>query len=137
MRIRFVAENRFSDPVEVLIDDIMVFAGPSGSSRLIAPDQAASIEKSPAFELVSRASSGRGSTEWAITLNRPVAVRAQLFDVQGRLIRKLSDATLGAGDHVLRWDGRTQSGATAVSGVYWLRIQADREERTAKFVFVR
>lgn len=140
VRIRFIAENRITGTVEVLIDDFKVFAGPSGGSsvaqdplRLSAP----SAEALP-FEIRSQPRLvDRGTGAWAITLSKPAVVRTQLFDIQGRLVRTLSDGRLPAGDHLLRWDGRVAGGSAAASGVYWLRVQADQKQRSVKFVLAR
>ncbi|HZI89342.1 MAG TPA: FlgD immunoglobulin-like domain containing protein [Candidatus Polarisedimenticolia bacterium] len=130
VRVRFVAENRFRDPVEVLIDDFMVFAGPSGvSSRAMEP----SAETASAPHRILSALQG-STGGWFFTISRPATVRAQIIDVQGRLVRNLMDESLTAGDHVLRWDGRVASGASAASGVYWVRLQSGRETQASKIV---
>jgi hypothetical protein len=51
-------------------------------------------------------------------------VRLQLFDVNGRLVRSLTDETLGAGRHAVAWDGRDENGSPVGAGLYWARFQA-------------
>jgi hypothetical protein len=46
----------------------------------------------------------------------------QVFDVKGRHIKTLYQGDLDAGIHTIHWDGTTESGQTAASGVYFYRI---------------
>ncbi len=48
-------------------------------------------------------------------------VKIMVYDVAGRLIRQLVNQTLPPGQHSVEWDGRTGSGRTAESGVYFYR----------------
>ena len=137
VRVRFIAENRGVDPVEVLIDDFMVFAGPLGGSLRDISSSVASPDRHSILSAI-QASPRRGSDRtWEFTLTRPTVVRAQIVDVQGRLVREIGSGALSAGDHVVRWDGRMTGGAVAASGVYWLHLQADQEARSSKFVHIR
>ncbi|HEY6572834.1 MAG TPA: FlgD immunoglobulin-like domain containing protein, partial [Candidatus Eisenbacteria bacterium] len=49
-------------------------------------------------------------------------VSIRVFDVAGRLVRTLVDRTMPSGDSVARWNGDTDAGARAASGVYFYRI---------------
>ncbi|HEX3112980.1 MAG TPA: choice-of-anchor B family protein [Candidatus Eisenbacteria bacterium] len=140
VRIRFIAENRFSDPVEVLIDDVKVFAGPSGgSSRTIEPAAATAPGPSRILSSLQGASrlSGSATGAWAFTLSRPASVRARIIDVQGRVVRDLIHESVPAGDQIVRWDGRAASGNESASGVYWVVVQADQDRRASKVVLTR
>jgi len=44
---------------------------------------------------------------------------------------------LGPGAHWARWDGRTDGGRPAASGIYFVRLTAGGVERSAKLVLVR
>ncbi len=61
------------------------------------------------------------------------AARAQIviYDASGRVVRRLLDATIPPGRHEVAWDGTTDAGAPAASGlyVYELRAGARREHR--------
>jgi DNA-binding beta-propeller fold protein YncE len=52
-------------------------------------------------------------------------VRARVFDVAGRLVRQLYDGELPHGEHLLAWDGRTQTGELAPPGVFFVRVDVD------------
>ena len=72
------------------------------------------------------------------TLASPGRVEIRVFDVAGRLVRTLVDAALPAGDHVARWNGDTNHGARAASGVYFYRIvYAGGEVSSRKMTILR
>ncbi len=69
-------------------------------------------------------SPARGTLRVAYVLPARGAVEATVFDVRGRRVARLLDATQPAGPHALAWDGRTAAGARAPAGVYVLRLRA-------------
>ncbi len=50
------------------------------------------------------------------------AVRLQIFDMQGRLVRTLVDGDLPAGTHARVWDGTDDGGRQAASGMFVSRL---------------
>lgn len=48
----------------------------------------------------------------------------EVYDVRGRLVRRLLDAVLPAGRHEAMWDGRDEHGAAVPSGTYVARLRA-------------
>jgi len=72
----------------------------------------------------------------SITFGLPAAGTARLtvHDLQGRVICTLVNASLPAGPHVARWDGRTTAGSRASSGVYLYRLDALGEHRSGRLV---
>ena len=96
------------------------------------------IAASPAFAVgVPRPSPTRGFAEVELTLPRSLHVRADIYDIQGRLVQTAVDGDRPAGSSVVRWNGRTAGGASAASGIYWMAIRAGQEERKLKIVVVR
>lgn len=65
------------------------------------------------------------------------AVRLQIFDLRGRLVRTLIQATAPAGRHEVRWDGRDSAGCDLASGVYVLRLEASSSVARGRLVLVR
>jgi subtilisin family serine protease len=63
--------------------------------------------------------------------------RLEIFDARGRLVRRLLDADLPAGDHACAWDGRGDDGRAAPSGVYLARLRAGGTARQQKLQLVR
>jgi len=64
----------------------------------------------------------RGSATLSLRTSRPGAVRVQLFDLNGRLIRTLDEGRYPAGERRVRWDGKDDRGERVGSGVYFFRV---------------
>ncbi len=67
-------------------------------------------------------------------------VNARVVDVAGRVVRTLVDRMVEQGEHSLVWDGRTDSGDRAASGVYFVRLESfdgsKTEEATQKLILL-
>ncbi len=63
--------------------------------------------------------------------------RLEIYDVAGRLVGSQQWSTLEAGPHDYLWNGKTDSGQSAASGIYMVRLTApDMVDRT-RFTLVR
>jgi hypothetical protein len=60
-----------------------------------------------------------------------------LYNVQGRLVRRLVDEVRPAGRHMAIWDGTDQGGRQAASGVYVLRIAAGEDRARRAITLLR
>ena len=50
-------------------------------------------------------------------------VTIRVFDAAGRVVRTLVDSPVEAGPHMAVWDGTTDTGHRAASGVYFVRME--------------
>ena len=64
-------------------------------------------------------------------------VRLEIFDAEGRLVRRLLDGALPEGPQVVIWDGRSDAGNESASGVYLARLAAAGEAATQTLVLLR
>lgn len=64
-------------------------------------------------------------------------VRLEIFDIKGKLIRKLIDNEMNAGSHELFWDGRDVKGNHVHSGVYFYTLRSGRDYITKKMTMLR
>ena len=71
-----------------------------------------------------------GSTTVNFTVPNDARVTVRIFDVMGREIQTLADATLGAGSYSLDWNGTDVTGKAVASGVYFCRIDAAGSSRS-------
>ena len=61
-------------------------------------------------------------------------IDARIFDLHGRLVRTLRDASGVAGHYQLTWDGRRNSGAMARPGLYLLRLRVAGDSLTRTLI---
>jgi len=66
-----------------------------------------------------------------------VDVSLEVFDVRGRLVRRLARGNYDAGAHVVEWDGRDERGAPAASGMYVYRLTAGKQTASRKMMLLK
>jgi hypothetical protein len=64
-------------------------------------------------------------------------VTLRVFDVSGRLVRKLLSGEMPCGRHTVVWDGCTDNGRTAASGTYCVRMETGSTCEMKKLSLVR
>jgi hypothetical protein len=79
----------------------------------------------------------RAGSHIGFDLTRPGPVRAEVFDLSGRLVRTLLDQRLDPGQHEILWDGRDRQGTTAGAGVYFLRVVSSEGEQHSRLLRLR
>ena len=72
----------------------------------------------------------------AFGLPRDGAVRLDVMDVQGRLVRRLADGFLPAGVHQIAWDGRGSASQAAHSGVYFAVLRFGEQTLVRRIVWM-
>ncbi len=60
-----------------------------------------------------------------------------VYDILGRTVNTLIDESLPAGKHSAGWDGQSEGGAPAPSGVYFYRLVFEGQRETKKMVLVK
>ncbi len=76
-------------------------------------------------------------TSIPFSLARAGDVTLRVYDVDGALVATLLDAHRAAGSHVVRWNGRTDDGRVAPTGVYFARLDANGASETRKMVLLK
>ena len=64
-------------------------------------------------------------------------VRLRVYDLSGRLVRRLADGLEPAGRRVLTWDGRDAQGQPAAAGVYLVRLEANEVQMSRRVQLLR
>jgi hypothetical protein len=59
-----------------------------------------------------------------------------VYDLSGRLVRSLVDASLPAGPHSVRWDRRDSAGSRVPAGLYFYELRADAIRMARRVVLV-
>jgi flagellar hook assembly protein FlgD len=71
------------------------------------------------------------------TLPAATDVRLAVYDVMGRKVATLIDQAMDAGQHEVRWTGRSAEGQAVASGVYLIRLEADERVATRRLTVVK
>lgn len=67
----------------------------------------------------------------------PAQVSLEMWDQNGRLVRRLLAGPAGHGTWMAAWDGRDDNGLPIGTGSYWLRLTADGRTQGARLVLIR
>ncbi len=66
------------------------------------------------------------------------AVKLQVFDLSGRLVRNLIDGELAVeGENVAVWNGRDEAGQRVASGTYLYRLEAGKYTETNRVALIK
>ena len=76
-------------------------------------------------------------TQIAFYLANSDLVRLDIYNIRGQKVRKLVDQNLTAGGHVIRWDGKNDSGENVATGVYLYRLSATAGTLCKKLTFIK
>ncbi len=85
--------------------------------------------------IVTKATGGQVTIQLTTVGTGPVDVR--IYDLRGRLVRRLAAEQMPAGAHALHWDGRDANGNETASGIYLVRAVMDGALHTSKTVWMR
>jgi len=77
------------------------------------------------------------STKIRYTLDSEAQVRVEIFNLLGRRVRTLWNASQAPGQYELAWNAEGDDGKKLSSGVYFLRIMAGDQTRTGKMTLLR
>jgi hypothetical protein len=64
-------------------------------------------------------------------------VELSIFDLRGRLMKKVVQGKVATGRHYVTWDGTDQKGERVSSGVYLYRINAGNSRETRKMLLLK
>jgi hypothetical protein len=72
-----------------------------------------------------------------LEMERPGRARVAIYDVRGRLVRKLLDGMQPAGSQELIWEGVDVRGKAVASGTYFVLLEAFGEKQRQKLTLLR
>lgn len=98
---------------------------------VVANEQGPGVARGVALS-APRPNPTRGRAEFGLSLERSMAVNAQVVDLMGRTVAVLAEGTFAAGETTLGLDT-----SALASGVYVVRIQAGNEVVTRRMTVVR
>jgi hypothetical protein len=92
----------------------------------------------PEAQRVSAATPNPTRSGACVRLELPTrtSIRASVFDMAGRLVRRVADGSFEAGVHTLTWDGTSNSAGRVAPGLYFCRITLDGREFNRTIVMI-
>ena len=71
------------------------------------------------------------------SLSKKEKVLVKIYDVNGKLIKSLTNAEMQAGAHQLEWDARGEKRSLVSAGIYYLRFTAGNYSETKKLSVIK
>jgi len=116
----------------VLPDSIQALAQPTD-----APDRVAALPRTTVLHQ-NVPNPFNPVTTIRFDLARASHVTLSVYDVVGRRVRTLLDASMPAGwDHRVTWNGQDENGRRVASGIYLYRLSAADFNRTMKLIVLK
>lgn len=78
-----------------------------------------------------------GDTELRLVTERPADLHMDVIDANGRIVRRLLDHSMLAGESRTRWDGMSDDGRRVAAGAYFVRLTDGRGTATRRVVLLR
>jgi hypothetical protein len=111
----------------------------SGTSRL-RPGTSHSGARQPVLEIERTSLEVIGSPSrrpsLAFRLGEPSVARLTLFDLRGRVVRRLLDRQLPSGPYRVAWDAAGDEGEGLPAGIYFARLETERGSWSARMVLL-
>jgi hypothetical protein len=77
------------------------------------------------------------TTRFNVSLPEAALLKVDVFNIVGQKIATVLSEERAAGNYTVTWNGTTQSGAPATSGVYLVRMQAGKFSAVRKVVLMK
>jgi hypothetical protein len=107
----------------------------------IAPGVSAAPDELPSPEVAMRLGAHPNPfnprTCFSFALAKAGPARLVVYDIRGRLVRSLVNASLPAGEQSVEWDGTTDQGNAAPSGIYFARLETAAGTQTVKVTLAK
>lgn len=114
--------------------------GNESPAAVVVPAGALAVGDDAPRELALSVASAMPATsgvDLRFALPRPGGVQLAIYDVMGRTVRTLASGELPAGNWTRRWDGSTDTGSRASSGIYFARLDAGGRSLVRRVVLMR
>ena len=110
---------------------------PDGDLVLLDRREVAALAAAPLRVSPVRPNPANPGLEIAFATDAPGRLSVRVLDARGRLVATLLDEARGPGEHAARWDGATDTGAPAPSGVYFAQVRWGDSVETRKLTLAR
>ncbi len=94
------------------------------------PPVTAVVEEAPTTSsaIIARPNPSPSRVTVVFSLPAPGRAQVEVFDLAGRLVRRLADTAMETGQHSVEWDGRDDTGTRLHAGTYFYRLSVDGKQ---------
>jgi hypothetical protein len=124
-------------PLESIVWYRLVGVDVDGSRQGFGPYQVSTAAPQHVRLLAPQPNPFNPNTRLRFELPHRTHATLSVLDARGRRVVTLADDVFGPGRHEVAWDGRTDNGATAASGVYFVQLSAEGRQTFGRLVLVR
>jgi hypothetical protein len=79
----------------------------------------------------------RGELNVTFMIPQRQRIELAVYDLAGRLVKRLHDGALASGEQHFTWDGRNDEARTVGAGVYFLHVRGDQFDMSTKVLHLR
>jgi hypothetical protein len=79
----------------------------------------------------------KGQAQIEYSLMAPGEVDLAVYDVTGRLVRRVVEGVVQVGVHRVSWDGKDRDGRKVSSGIYFVKLSSPDQSKMARLIVVR
>jgi hypothetical protein len=77
------------------------------------------------------------STQIEFWLPRSGKVSLEVFNIEGRRVRRLAGGFYPAGAHTFSWDGKDENGSLVASGIYFYKVVSGEYQSVRKMILLK
>jgi hypothetical protein len=100
-------------------------------------DPAETVPGQPIFGLAALPNPFNPRTSLRFSLGQEQPIELAIYDLRGRLLRRLAAGKWNPGIHQVAWDGCDERGQELASGIYLARLTGEGAVDQVKLVLVR
>lgn len=77
------------------------------------------------------------STTISFDLPKDCSVELNIYNIKGQLVRNIFNGSTKAGHHEFNWNGKTNTGLNAPSGIYFTKIKYEQQTQIGKMSLIK
>ena len=82
-------------------------------------------------------SSSNANTTIEFELKKPGRAEVAVYNIKGQKVKTLLDGELKFGKHTLIWNGKNEDGNQVANGIYFYKVEQNKETKVKKMILIR
>ncbi len=89
------------------------------------------------FSIVAYPNPFNAQVAIAFSIETDAEIKLDIFDITGKVVRKLGDGFYSKGNYIALWDGRTDKRGELPSGIYFAKLTANGRSTMVKLILLK